>query len=272
MKKILFVIAIFFVAFLGNYLGNLYYDSVKKPVVEKKNNKKEESKQEEIIDLGKIEISYAEDKKEFISDNGKLKITNVIKYPNKITIDEKIEEKIISYLKGIVEEKFIDVNNQAQEQIYDYNSDKVDDSYEYGVIYSFSEMLVSYDVISFVLTTDGSMGGVAWNSKEYYNLSTNTGKILKLDDICLNVSECKKIMSDFFLKQLRNDERFNNLNDQYEEVIKDKLSGDSNWGYDSTGMHLMIAKYDISNGADGMFEYLLPKEEINGYLKDGYKI
>ena len=99
MKKILFVIAIFLVAFLGNYLGNLYYDSVKKPVVEKKNNKKEESKQEEIIDLGKIEISYAEDKKEFISDNGKLKITNVIKYPNKITIDEKIEEKIISYLK-----------------------------------------------------------------------------------------------------------------------------------------------------------------------------
>ena len=274
-KIIILIIILFFSSFLGTYLGNNYYDKQKKNSKDEQviKDKKEDKKQEEIVeDKGKIEIYYEEEKKDFISDDGKLKITNSIKYPKTITIESKAEEKIKSTLKKIVDSNFLTVNNQAQEQVGDYNKNKEGSPLEYGVSYSFSEIYVSYDVLSFLLTTSGSMGGTGWENKEYYNFSYTTGELLKIEDICIDVSKCRDIMIEYFLNELKKDERLPNLNEQYETIVKEELLKNNTWGYDSLGIRLVIPKYSIASGSDGLFEYTISKDVINEYLIDNYKI
>ena len=187
-------------------------------------------------------------------------------------MDTKIAEKIINNLKNIVDNKFSEVNKQALEQIEDFNKNNQDIQYEYGVSYILSEQYVSYDVISFVLTTSGSLGGTSWENIEYYNYSYKTGELLKLEDVCIETSTCKEIMINYFLEELKKDERVNSLNDGYESVVKEELLKNNNWGYDKEGLHLLISKYVIASGAEGIFDYTFSKEVVNNYLKEEYKI
>lgn len=274
--NIVFIIVLFVVAFLGTYLGNSYYDKQRsnRDVTKKEEVKKDETKEEveeETEDKGKIEIYYDEEKKEFKSDDGKLVITNSIRYPKTITIEATAEDKIKTTLKKIADSKFSTVNNQAQEQIVDYNKYKTGFADKFGVSYVFSERRVDYEIISFALNTSGSMGGTGWAETEYYNYSFTTGEQLKLEDICIDVTKCKEVMIDFFLKELEKDERFSRLYEDYKDVVKEKLFANNSWGYNNVGMNLVIDKYEIASGAEGIFEYVMPKEELNGYLKDGYK-
>ena len=258
-KALLWLLGIVLIAgigFGGWYLGN-------------KQAKKDDNKTQEKTPKKETElkVEYTTEKYEKSTDNKGLVISNSVTRPKSINRDSG--DKIISTLDEYIDERWDSIVERTDKDIENYDPDFQFDA-KYGIEYMTTHY-ANKNVIQFTFTSSGSMGGVGWNEYYIYNFNLESGKLLELKDICVDVTECKTFMKDYFLKVLQRDERFNNLDENYEEDME-VIYDVSNFGFTKNGFELIVPEYEISDGAAGAFIYTIPYDEFNKYLKEEYQM
>ncbi len=257
-KVLLFIIVIIILGGIAAgswYFGTKYSDKEDKKVEEKK-------KKMDIV------VKYNTEKYERSTDNKGLVINNSLVIPASISVDNG--NKIIEYMRNILEEDWKDVKEQTDSAIETYDPDfQFDD--QYGVTYTTTHY-INKDLIVFNVATSGSMGGVGWNESRYYNFDLTTGELLKIEDICKDVNACKEFMNNEFNRLLKGDQRYKNLDEGFEDVIKEQIFTEGNYGFAKEGFVLVVPEFKISDATAGAFIYTLSYLELDDYLKDEYKI
>ena len=275
---ILILLLIVGASFGGAYLGNKYYEKEseketkenidKKDKEEEKEEEKSEEKQDEKPVEGKIEIEYEEEKMELTTNDKTRGFKHTRSYPSKISIDANAEKKIIDYMKSVSDKEWESIRKESKEIIDDYDS-----TIEgiLGIEFPITSVLVSNSVISFNFGMSGSMGGVMWSEVRLYNFDVATGNLLTLEKICLDVNACKNTLFNYYLEELKKDERFVDLNSDYEANIKKNIFKDGGWGFTGSGLELIVGKSEIADGASGLFIYTIPYSKVNSLLVEKYR-
>ena len=259
-KALLWLLGIVIIAgigFGGWYIGN-------------KQAKKDDNKTQEKTPKKdtKIKVEYKTDKYEKSTDNKGLVISSSFVKPISINVDNG--EKIIHYMDNVVGDLWSSIIRQTDKSIENYDPDFQFDA-KYGINYTTTDYLTS-KTLTFNIVSEGDMGGVGWHESYYYNFDIESGELLELNDICIDVKNCKTFMREYFLKVLQRDERFNSLDLDYEEGIEESIYKVSNYGFTKNGFIMIVPEYEISDGAAGAFAYTIPYDEFNKYLKDEYQM
>jgi flagellar basal body-associated protein FliL len=285
--KILLIILILLLvvgaSFGGAYLGNKYYEKeankeTKEDNVDKKDKEEKEKteekndeKQDGNIDEGKIEIEYEEEEMELKTKDKTRGFKHTRTYPSKISIDAKAEKKIIDYMKSVSDKEWESIRKESKEMIDDYEKGEYPIEEGLGVEYPITEVLVSNSVISFNFGMSGSMGGVMWSEVNLYNFDTKTGDLLTLEKVCLDVNACKNTLFNYYMEELKKDERFNDVFSDYEANIKKNIYKLGGWGFTNEGLELIVGKSEIADGASGLFIYTIPYSKVNSLLVEKYR-
>ena len=278
---IIVVLLIIGAAFGGTYLGNKYYEKelqkeIKEENVDKKDDedeKKSEDKTTKQPEEEKIEIKYETEKMELASSKDKKRYFKHSRtYPTKISIDAAAEKKILDYMRKISDKEWESISKESKEMINDYEKGNAYlEEGPLGVEYSVGTMLANKSVISFNFVTTGGMGGVSWSEAKHYNFDTSTGDLLTLESVCSDVDTCKNTLFNYFVEELKKDERFNDLESDYEAGIKKNIYEVGGWGFTTEGLVLIVGKYEIADGANGIFSYIIPYNKVNSLLVEKYR-
>ena len=120
---------------------------------------------------------------------------------------------------------------------------------------------------------NGGFGGVSWASKQGFNFNSQTGDILSLSDITKDNASKEYILNkvyNYLDKEASNEN--NCLFDDYKEKAKEEINKEGNWYFTEYDLVIVLQKYSVACGAAGVKEINIPKDEINNYLKEEYKI
>ena len=181
---------------------------------------------------------------------------------------QEIADKIVKYLTDIS-------NDNWENNIKKMADDVVELPYDdLGVTYLYETGVVTDNRLTFLLKMNGGFGGVGWLSDEGFNFDGETGELLKLNNITDDVDALKKYMLNkisVLLDDMKKDEN-NCINDDYQKHLEEELNRDGNWYFTLTNIKINLPKYSVACGARGIIEIDLPKDEVNRYLKDKYKI
>jgi hypothetical protein len=235
---------------------------------EEEEQKETEENEENEEETEKLTFTYENEEYNLTSNDKKVVISSVRKFI-KDTKDANIN-KAIKVINDNTSKKWQELKTMMDDQIATLNEEGTPDEEEYGVNYG----VIDYSnkkIVTFVIMTTGSMGGVPWNEEEGYSFDRTTGNQLTLNDICMNETKCKDFLLDYFLLQLKNDERYENLYDDYKTTVEKDIYKDGNWYLNDEGLVLIVPKYEISDGGAGLFSYTIPYNIINDYLNEKYK-
>ena len=83
-------------------------------------------------------------------------------------------------------------DDNINEQLETINEEGFENEESYGVNYLVTDYS-NNKILTFLISTTGSMGGVAWNQEEGYTFSKSTGELLTLSDF-------KRFGADFFIR------------------------------------------------------------------------
>ena len=264
-------------AFGGTYLGNKYYEKESKKETKEESNGKEmnseKGKNDEKQIEDKIEISFETEKMELTSSKDKTKgFKHSRTYPSKISIDAVAEKKIINYMKDVSDKEWDSIAKYSKELIDDFDKKNgTIEEGELGVDYSITSGLLNNSIISFNFGISGTMGGVMWADVHQYNFDAVTGDLLTLENVCQDVNTCKNTLFSYYMEELKRDERFNDLNSGYEAGIKKNIYEIGNWGFTKEGLKFIVGKYEIADGASGLFVYTIPYSKVNSLLVEKYR-
>lgn len=276
---VLILLLIVGAAFGGTYLGNKYYEKETKKEIKEDEKEKEEEKTEEkkeepekTEEKKEIEVSYDKEEFELTTMDKKYTLKNTRSYPTKITIKEDAEKKILDQLKKESDKVWDQDKSELQDQLDSYEKEGLPLYEGIGLSENIKYVASKNSWISFDNEENGWLGGVGIGGVSYYLFNVETGDLLTLDNVCLNVNECKNILFNSYLEQLKKDERFNNIYESnYEAIIKKDIFTDGNWGFTNDGVIFVVPKYEISDGANGAFIYTIPYSIVNSYLHTEYQ-
>ena len=184
--------------------------------------------------------------------------------------NQEAADKIVKYLTDISNKEWNDSIKKMADQVTDDNVPYKD----LGVKYLYETGVTTENRLTFILTMNGGFGGVGWLSEEGYNFDAKTGDVLTTDTIAINKDEFKKYMlrkTNEKIEELKKGEN-NCIRDDYQNNLEEEINRNGNWYFTKTEIKIKLQKYSIACGAGGISEINLPKEEVNQYLKDEYKI
>lgn len=209
-------------------------------------------------------IKYEE---ETYTTKNKDNIENTKSKRNIVTIESKNNPNAAS----LMENKLNDISNSQWEDI----RKNADESYEnsstgLGVNYLIKTGVVTNNRLTFLISTEGSFGGVSWDSNEGYNFDATTGNLLKLDDIGDGVLDYIYNQSISQIEKDNNDSSC--LEIDWKDKVKVELNKNGNWYFATDGIKVIFPKYSIACGAGGSKIIDFNKSDINFYLDDKYKI
>lgn len=277
--KILVILLVVVGLGVGGYFGYKHLSGVVKDSKEeqKQEEKKEEPKQEEKKEEEKeqkLTVEYGTGYYHKESEDKKLKIYNTRALPSFINIPGYVT--IIGYMSNVTKDNWEMIKKTTDDLLKEYEESvdagsPMEISGDIGVkYYSVHEQLGNVLVFNSIMF--GNMSGISWNDLRIYNFDVRDSKFLNLAELCNNELECKDYMLNSFLQTLKQDERFPNLFEDYEDTVKEELFKDGLYGFTVEGFGMIIPKGLIASDADGIFQYVIPYSVFNNYLKDDYKV
>lgn len=169
-----------------------------------------------------------------------------------------------------------DISNQNWENNIKKMADQVVELpyNDLGVTYLYQTGIITTNRLTFTLKMDGGFGGVGWISEEGFNFDAKTGEMLTTENVAVNSTDFKNYMLKKVNEEIENikNTRENCIRDDYQKNLEKEITNNGNWYFTSTEIKIKLQKYAIACGAGGMTEINLPKEEVNQYLKEEYKI
>ena len=212
-------------------------------------------------------------KKGFIAVSNKRNIPKI-----KSKNNQKAADNIVKELIEISDNYWDAVKEQSDEYTTD-QGDQIKNDSDIGVSYIFSTGFTNDKIISFVLETSGSMGGVGWNGYEVYNFDVNTGEKLLLKDISIDYSETIDFISSEMEKHVKAEGLYDGVK-EYVEVMEnsslrqeiEKYMDSGIWYFENNSFKVSMPKYSIGNGAMGIITCSIDVKKINEYLKSEYKM
>ncbi len=215
-----------------------------------------------------IDLIYEKETYTITSDNKKVTISSM-RNTIKNTKDDNIN-KAIDTINSKTNEYWEELKKQMDEQLETINEEGFENEESYGVNYLVTDYS-NNKILTFLISTTGSMGGVAWNQEEGYTFLKTTGELLTLSDLCIDENKCKDFLYDYFMLQLQEDPRYEHLYEDFKEVVRKDIFTSGNWYLNEKGLVLTVQKYEISDGGDGMFTYTVSYKTLNEYLNEEFK-
>lgn len=265
---ILITVVIMLLVFIGLLLTGIVNINIDNKIKETNNNIINNEPKKDIL----FDITYMEEEYNTKSDDGKIVTNNKRNIPVIVSKDRpEVANKIVSYLTKESDEFWNSNVKPMADQMIETNiqTDLL------GVTHMFSTNLINEYIISFQLKTDGSFGGVSWNSISGYNFDAQTGELLSLNDIMSNAddfiaNECK----DDIITIAKSSEK--ELNENWENEFKNHIINNTKGYYlKKDGISIVFNKYEMEEILGflyGFYNINIPKENINNYLKEEYRI
>ena len=184
--------------------------------------------------------------------------------------NQNAADKIVNYLTSVSNSNWDNNVKPMADQV-------ANDNLPYsglGVKYLFETGVVTNNRLTFNLTMTGGFGGVSWSSEEGFNFNAKTGEILTTENIAINKDVFKKYLLNKTNEKINTIKinKDNCINDNYDKKLEEEINKEGNWYFTKTELIIKLQKYTVACGAGGIIEVNLPKEEVNQYLKEEYKI
>lgn len=141
----------------------------------------------------------------------------------------------------------------------------------YGVSYMMSTLAKNNKYVTIQIDQSGSMGGVSWTGLELYTYDSKNGELLTIDNIAKDSNTLKQFLRTKIKEYVTNNFQNVSQND-LDSKINDILDDDENYGLSDDKFIIVLPKYSIGVGADGVKTVEIDKSEINNYLADQYKM
>ncbi|MBP3502198.1 MAG: hypothetical protein J6K42_01800 [Clostridia bacterium] len=184
-------------------------------------------------------------------------------------LDSSIAKKIENKLKENYTKVWKEINEQSQDSdvneiLQGYNeygyAEEIGFEQEYEIEY------YNNKIITFKRIFSGSLGGVSWDSTSGISFYLNNGEEVNIEDIVIDKTNYQDACLKSVYKQLKNDERYDELNEGYEEIVNDAIGKISGYIVKEGIMCVEIPKYSIASGAAGQFDYVVSFDEISDYI------
>ncbi|NRD19027.1 DUF4163 domain-containing protein [Winogradskyella eckloniae] len=183
------------------------------------------------------------------------------------TINQNIENAIVETLsiadtKSDLNTLFKDFNNEFLEfkKNFDEASEPVWElDVETELVYQ------SEAVLTIVISTYEFKGGAHGNDQiKFLNLDAKTGTILTLDDFIENKNDLKSLAQIHFKKASELKDTTLNMDDFF---FGKPFQLPENIGYSDDGLVLLYNPYDVVSYDQGYFEFVIPFEAVDSYLR-----
>lgn len=237
-------------------------DNDKNEIIEEDETNKEEEEKEE------FKVSYKTETLEELTV-GEAKYICTGEIPNITGINESAAQKMENYL--------IDVYKEFAKSVYEsYTKEDIEEilSYQEGGNIGFSQsyevILENEKVVTFKYTRAGSLGGVGWYKETGVTFDIKTGEVIEIEDIVNDEDEYIKACEEYVFKELKKDERFEELNPGYEQIINKDIEIMEGYLTEDGIVCAELEKYEISNGAAGEFRFTIPYELVEDYIDSDY--
>ncbi|MBQ3408951.1 MAG: DUF3298 domain-containing protein [Clostridia bacterium] len=218
-----------------------------------------------------IKITYETTSKVYKIEGTEHTITVYQDFPTVVAENESVQNKIQSELGKIANQEFEDYKKQVQDQIddkYGIDASFMDYVGDLSLQWTFSNARNDEKVVSIKNESNGSLGGVPWTNKRGYSFSSETGELLKIEDIAIHSAACKKFIKDEILSYFRTNyeklgiyqETLNNLSDA---IDIDELT----WYLSDSGLTVCFEKYTVSPDT---FEYTINYSKLEDLVKSEY--
>ncbi len=123
----------------------------------------------------------------------------------------------------------------------------------------------SENVISIAISTYEFQGGAHGNDKiTFLNLNAETGDILSLNDMILDIDAFKTLAKSHFEKSLKAEKEPAKMEDFF---FGKPFQLPENIGYSDDGLVLLYNIYEVASYDRGYTEFVIPFEEVESYLK-----
>ena len=218
---------------------------------------------EEPKNKNEFQITYTEESYKAYKENGEYTVESKRNLPV-ITnpANQNAADKIVKSLTDFSDKKWKEIKEASEEY--------KDLQYKAGVQYLFNTYLVKDNYIVLQANQSGDFGGVGWTAEEFYNYDAKTGNFLTLKNISTDYNKFNEIISNKVHEYIN--KNMNVIVPDLEESVNDILNQDGNWGFTESGISIVLPKYSIGSGADGVHIVKIDKSDINQYLLEEYKI
>lgn len=181
------------------------------------------------------------------------------------SIATKIENQLTKYFDDVWKNISKDQSDDDITDIlkgYDENGDKR----EIGFEQSYKIEYYNDKIITFKYEFAGSLGGVSWGSSSGMSFYVSNGELVVIKDIVTDKEEYKKACSKSVYEQLKKDERFDGLVQNYQEIVDDTINKIDGYVLKDGIMCVEIPKYEIASGAAGEFKFVVKYDDISKYI------
>ena len=220
---------------------------------------------------GYIQISYKTTSEVYRVQGTEHTITVNQDFPTVTASDEKVQNTMQSVLGGIANKEFSEYKNQVEERLndkYGIDAEYMEHVGDLSLNWHFSNSRNDNKVVSVKNESNGSLGGVSWSTKRGYSFSSETGNLLKIEDIAIHTEACKKFINETIIKYFK--ENYSNLG-----ISADTLSNlegtikidDCTWYLSDSGLTICFEEHTVLPIA---FEYTIEYSKLNGYVKPEY--
>ena len=273
-KNIIIILLILIIILLGTLLVLLTTGTLTLNKVEEKNTVKEKKETKEEINPQEEEkyiITYEEEEYTTKKSDGTQVSKSTRNLPKIINSqNQTAADKIVKYLTDIS-------NKEWNESIKKMADQVAEDNVPYtglGVTYLYETGIETDNRLTFILKLNGGFGGVGWLSEEGYNFDKKTGDILTIETIAIDPTKLKEYITTKSIEKIEELKKNEGkcIIDNYQSNLEEELNKVGNWYFASNEIKIRLQKYSIACGAGGITEIDIPKEEINQYIKEEYKI
>ncbi len=213
---------------------------------------------------GIFEIEYKEETYITKNDNGEVVFENkrnlpIIKSSKHSNSAEKIQKSLT------------EISNKNWNYIKETSDEYKDSPSKTGINYMLGTSVFGKNYISFMANQSGSFGGTSWSAEELYTYDIETGELLNINSFAKDEKEFKEFLTKKvkeYVKENFDESALSGLDSK----VKDIIEKSGNYGMQYGSFSIILPKYSIGAGADGVRVVEISKDEINSYLKDRYQI
>lgn len=170
-----------------------------------------------------------------------------------------------------IQESLTNISNEHWEYIKETSDDYKDVESEetLGVTYLISTEYENENYITFKFSESGGFGGVSWADTKLYTYDTQYGELVSLENIATNYDELIGKLYDISVENLES--RKLGLIDGWEDALKEQIVESGNYALIEGKLKIVLPKYSIAAGVDGVIVIDIDKEEIKNFIKERYR-
>lgn len=225
---------------------------------------KEEKNDESSEKKDSFEISFEEETYVTKNEKGEVVSENKRNVPTiKNEANQEIADKIQKSIREISDKNWKYIKESSDE--YNYIQPTA------GVSYMLSTATVADNYITFKAEQSGSFGGVGWDATEIYTYDLKSGELVDLKGFAKDEEKFVEFLSE----EVKDFVKSSNMvysSIELNSAIGTVLAEQGNYGIIDNKFEIVLPKYSIGTGADGVRIVEIEKDVINEYLKDNFQI